>query len=185
MLKIHLRRWWLLGTAVLLLLSVAAVLPQSGQDEGTIRGAVFLDTNRNGVMDPDEQGVGGVYFTVSAGEYSHQYHTETRSRDEAGNTYATGTYGPIPLPRGNWRVTYHVPEGYVATTATQFDVYVPGSEGNNVAWAYLGLVRGRGTRSTLPQAGLLEQPVLQGLLGLFAVAAVGTIGLGLLARKRA
>lgn len=173
------------GSLVLLLVSFAGGLPQLGDNEGTIRGATFLDNNRNGVMDAGEPGVGGVYFTISAGDYSQQYYSEPRTTDDLGHTFATGTYGPVPLPRGVWHVSYQVPSGYVATTPTELDVYVPGSEGNHVGWAYLGLYPGSGGTPTLPHTGLPDQPALRVMLALFGVAAVGAVGLGLLARKRA
>lgn len=163
------RRWWLAVLCLLALVSIAA-RPAYGPNEGSIRGAAFLDMNRNGVRDEGEKGVGWVFFTVSQGDYSHTYHSEWQTTDAAGNQYATGTFGPAPLHAGTWTVTFKVPEGYAATTPVQQNVYVP-SQG--IGEVYLGLYPGAGTvagASVLPASGF-EHAVL-----LFAMLAVTTMG---------
>jgi len=165
------------------ILSIAAVHAGYGDDHGTIRGMVFLDSNRNGKLDAGEKGIGGVYFTISRGDYSHTYYSENRTVDEAGNTYATGTFGPAPLPMGGWRVTFHVPRGYVATTPAEQVVYVPGKAGGHVAYVYMGLYTTTGVPRALPVSGLENRHALAGALALFLVGSVFSVGLGI-ARRR-
>jgi len=173
---------------VLSLFSVSAIRAEYGPEEGSIRGAAFLDSNRNGVMDPGEEGVGWVYFTISNGEYSHLYHSEWQTTDKAGNSYATGYFGPAPLNKGWWKVTFHVPEGYVATTPTEQTVNVPGSEGGHIAEIYLGLYPTTGGVaggvSVLPRTGATVNPIVLGSLALLGVGSLVALGLGLSARRK-
>ncbi|HQE93223.1 MAG TPA: hypothetical protein PLH19_10255 [Anaerolineae bacterium] len=167
--------------------SVTTVRADYGPNEGTIRGAAFVDSNRNGKMDANEKGLGWVYFTISNGDYSHTYFSEWQSVDAYGNTYATGTFGPAPLAKGGWKVTFHVPEGYVATTPTEQVVYVPGTEGNHVTYAYMGLYPKKGGSAgggILPASGLADNKVLSAALALFALGSVISVALGT-ARRRA
>ncbi len=174
-------RRWLILLALALLLTASGGTLNIDPNTGTLRGAAFLDSNRNGVMDAGEPGVGGVYFTISAGDYSHTYYTEPRTVDEFGNTYATGTFGPIPLPRGDWHVTLHVPAGYRATTPIEQTIYVPGAEGGHVGWVYFGLTDGR---AGLPPAGATLDPLVVGGLVLLGLGGLAALGFGALARKR-
>ncbi len=155
-----------------------------GPDQGTIRGAAFVDSNRNGKMDANEKGLGGVYFTVSNGEYSHTYYSENRTVDEVGNTYATGTFGPAPLSNGGWRVKFNVPQGYVATTPAERVVYVP--ESGQVTYVYMGLYPTRGVPGSggvLPLSGMQDTHALRGALALFVLGSVFSIGLGITRRR--
>ena len=176
------RRWWLAGLVILAFLSIAAH-PAYGANEGSIRGAAFLDMNRNGVRDDGEKGVGWVYFTISQGEYSQTYHSEWQTTDAAGNEYATGTFGPAPLKSGTWTVTFNVPEGYVATTPVQQNVYVP-SKG--IGEVYLGLYPGAGTvsgASVLPASGFEHAGLLVAMLAVMTVGGASSVALGLSRRK--
>jgi len=176
---------------IILLLCVLSVFAIAaghayGPGEGTIRGAVFVDSNRNGKMDAGEQGLGQIYFTISNGEYSHTYYSEWRTVDEVGNTYATGTFGPAPLPAGGWRVKFHVPQGYIATTPVERVVYVPESAGGQVAYVYMGLYPTAGVPGTariLPLSGLENNHALAGALVLFVIGSVFSIGLGVTRRR--
>ncbi len=183
------RHLGLVAICLLALFSVAAARAEWGPDEGTIRGAAFLDMNRNGKMDAGEKGVGWVYFTISQGTYSHTYYSEWREKDEAGNTYATGYYGPAPLKKGWWQITYNVPDGYVATTPTTLGVNVPGKDGGHVAYAYLGLYPSRSgsaktVAATLPAAGMLLDPIVLGSLAFLGLGGLTSVGLGLRARRK-
>jgi hypothetical protein len=174
----------ILLVCVLSALSIAATGFAYGGNEGTIRGAVFLDSNRNGKMDTNEKGLGGVYFTVSNGDYSHTYYSEQRTVDELGNTYATGTFGPAPLPNGGWKVKFFVPQGYVATTPVERVVYVP--EKGQVTYVYMGLYSragASGAAGVLPLSGMENTYALRGALVLFVLGSVFSIGLGI-ARRR-
>ena len=42
---------------------------------GTIRGYVFRDSNQNGVFDAGEEGIPGVFITISYGDYQHTYYS--------------------------------------------------------------------------------------------------------------
>ena len=176
---------------IILLLCVLSVFAIAaghayGPGQGTIRGAVFIDSNRNGKMDANEKGLGGVYFTISNGDYSHTYYSEARTVDEVGNTYATGTFGPAPLATGAWRVRFHVPPGYVATTPVERVVQVPESGGGQVAWVYMGLYPRAGVAGAsgvLPLSGMANHDALVGALALFVIGSVFSIGLGI-ARRR-
>ncbi|HOT93334.1 MAG TPA: SdrD B-like domain-containing protein [Anaerolineae bacterium] len=166
-------------------LSVTAVRAEYGPNEGTIRGMAFIDSNRNGKMDANEKGLGWVYFTISNGSYSHTYFSEWQTTDSVGNTYATGTFGPAPLAKGGWKVTFHTPEGYVPTTPTEQVVYVPGKEGGHVAYVYMGFYPKAGARTgsgggVLPASGMTAgHNVLYGALALFALGSIISVGLGL------
>jgi hypothetical protein len=90
---------------------------------GTIRGYVFRDTNKNGVFDAGEEGIPDVYVTISYGDYQHTYYTGVG--DPSGSEPGPGSYGPTPLQSGYWTVNLHVPDGYVATTSSELNVFVP------------------------------------------------------------
>ena len=174
----------IVALCALSMLSVTAVRAEYGPDEGTIRGAAFVDSNRNGKMDANEKGLGWVYFTISNGSYSHTYHSEWQTVDAYGNTYATGTFGPAPLAKGGWKVTLHTPEGYVATTPLEQVVYVPGAEGGHVAYVYMGLSKEGGWGGVLPASGLANNSMLVGALALFVMGSVASVTLGA-SRRRA
>ncbi|MBN2006878.1 MAG: hypothetical protein JXA21_26225 [Anaerolineae bacterium] len=154
-----------------------------GDNEGSLRGATYLDENRNGKMDPGEKGVGWVYFTISQGDYSHTYYSEWREQQN-GHDYATGYFGPAPIPAGFWKVQFHVPEGYRATTPTEVGVVVPGHEGGHIAYVYLGLVKGSGgskgyaAPGTMPYAGAVADPVVLGSLAFLGLGSLTSLGLG-------
>jgi hypothetical protein len=181
--SVNVQRGIILLLCMLGVFSIAAK-PAYGPGEGTIRGAAFVDSNRNGKMDANEKGLGGVYFTVSNGEYSHTYYSENRTVDEFGNTYATGTFGPAPLHNGGWRVKFYLPQGYVATTPVERVVNVP--ESGQVTYVYMGLYPTKGVPGAggvLPLSGVENTRALRGALVLFAIGSVFSIGLGV-ARRR-
>ncbi len=172
------RQWVPLILAVLALLSVAARPADWGPDTGSIRGAVYLDLNRNGAYDVGEPGVGGVWFAASCGDLTVHYYSEPRVTDEYGNTFATGTYGPV-LSRCDWVVEMQVPEGYMATTPVQQTVSLPGPERGS-AFAYFGLYSSTG----LPPAGMDGGSFL-GTGALFGGGMLGVaVALGLVARRK-
>lgn len=119
------------ATAILVLIAVVAVtlfitvasakepaaVPDStaaevlAQNNGSIRGTVFYDSNRNGVMDGGEVGMPGRTVTVfSSGDWSNAY-----------TTGDDGTYGPAGLSPGHYSVQLTVPYGYAPTTVTSYD----------------------------------------------------------------
>jgi len=182
----RIQNWILVGICILSLLSISATHAGYGENEGTMRGMVFLDRNKNGKLDDGEKGIGWVYFTIRSGDYSHTYYSEWREKDEAGNLYATGTFGPAPLPSGNWEVTFHVPKGYVATTPVQQNVFVPGKAGGHVGYVYMGLYStSSGNVDVLPKGGMLERdPVMPVGLLVLGVGILVSTGLGLVLRRR-
>jgi LysM repeat protein len=81
------------------------------QNNGSIRGVVFYDGNRNGVRDAGEAGMPGHTVTVySSGKWSFHY-----------TSGADGTFGPAGLSPGYYSVKLAVPYGYMPTTPTQYD----------------------------------------------------------------
>jgi hypothetical protein len=126
-------RW--LAFVILSILALSSLGAAAQQSRGTIRGYVFLDSNQNGVFDPEETGLEGVFVTIAYGEYEHTYYT--------GNGDATpepgpglpdpspgpGSYGPTPLQSGYWKVTVLVPDGYHSTTPSELTALVPFNDG--------------------------------------------------------
>lgn len=133
------KRWltWIVFSALILnsLGAVAQAKPLS-KDPGSIRGYVFLDSNRNGVFDPGEKGLPLVDITISANGYQQTYCTG--GGDPSGDVPGPGSYAPIPLPSGYWTVKVHVPQGYRATTPTEQGAIVP-DEGGAVTGVNFGL----------------------------------------------
>ncbi len=171
-----------------LFLTSAAYADAWGDNEGSLRGATFLDENQNGKMDPGEKGVGWVYFTISQGDYSHTYYSEWREK-QFGHDYATGYFGPAPIPTGFWKVKFTVPDGYRATTPTEVGVVVPGHEGGHIGYVYLGLVKS-GTAAkrgyapgTMPYAGAQLDPVVLSSLAFLGMGSLTSLGLGFKKRK--
>lgn len=179
-------RLLVLALCFLSLFSLAAAPAEYGPDEGSIRGAAFVDNNRNGVMDPGEQGLGWVHFTISSNGYSKMYHSEWQVVDSVGNEYATGFFGPAPLASGDWHVSFEVPNGYVATTPAERVVNVPGADGGHIAEVYMGYYPsgGAGASSVLPQTGARTQSVVIGALFFLGIGALLAVGLGLRSRSK-
>ena len=125
------KRW--LFFLILSVLALGCLGAAAQQSKGTIRGYVFLDSNRNGVFDEGEEGIPGVFVTVSYGEYSHTYYTGNGDPDPKPGkglpspSPGPGSYGPTPIPAGSWTVTLHVPDGYRSTTPSELVVIVPES----------------------------------------------------------
>jgi LysM repeat protein len=81
------------------------------QDNGSIRGTVFYDSNYNGVMDSGEAGMPDVTVTLSSSSnWSFAY-----------TTGSDGTYGPAGLSHGHYSAQLTVPYGYMPTTATHYN----------------------------------------------------------------
>lgn len=124
-------RW--LAFVILSILALSSLGAAAQQSKGTIRGYVFLDSNQNGVFDPEETGLEGVFVTIAYGDYQHTYYTGNGdATPEAGPALPApspgpGSYGPTPLQSGYWKVTVHVPDGYRSTTPSELFVNVPES----------------------------------------------------------
>jgi hypothetical protein len=114
-------KWLVFVVLSALVLGTVAAAPQYMR--GTIRGYVFRDANGNGVFDANEEGIPGVYVTVSSGEYQHTYYTG--AGDSNGDKPGPGSFGPTALQPGWWKVILNVPDGYRATTRTEYFVQVP------------------------------------------------------------
>lgn len=99
--------------AVLVLCSLGA----AQESDGAIRGYVFRDANENGVFDAGEEGIAEVLVTVSREDQSQ---TLTTQAGDAG----PGSFVASPLEAGDWMVTVAIPDGYIATTPTEFPVTV-------------------------------------------------------------
>lgn len=109
-----------------------AVLLQAAN--GSIRGAVFLDSNGNGLWEANEPALSGIYVTVySTGDWSHAFAT---GKD--------GTYAAVALSPSYYTVELTLPAGYVATTRTRIEGIAIGGDAaalslnNNFGIAPLG-----------------------------------------------
>jgi LysM repeat protein len=101
------------------------------QANGSIRGTVFYDSNRNGVMDAGEAGMPGQTVTVSSNGWSFAY----ASGDD-------GTFGPAGLSHGYYSAQITVPYGYMPTTATRYDGLELSAEKPLVTGINFGLTTG-------------------------------------------
>jgi LysM repeat protein len=99
------------------------------QNNGSIRGVVFYDSNGNGVKDAGEAGMPGQTVTIySSGKWSYAY---TSGGD--------GTFGPAGLSPGYYSAQLTVPYGYRPTTATRYDGLGVGVEKTVVTGVNFGL----------------------------------------------
>jgi len=175
------RKWLVWVLAGLVLFSVAAKPADVGITQAPLGGMVFLDANRNGALDEGELGIGDVNMTANCNnETVVDFYSEPRTVDRYGNTFATGTFGPV-LTECDWVVTLEVPEGYVATTETEQVITMLGPDRGS-AKVYFGLYKG----GTLPHTGMREDaflPVAAGVLGVMLLVAVG-LGLAARAKRR-
>jgi len=78
-----------------------------------IRGRVFWDTNRDGVRQAGEPGIGGNYVVLQGPVSS------------ATNTAPSGAYAFVGLYPGTYRIATTLPEGAVATSANPVSAEVP------------------------------------------------------------
>jgi hypothetical protein len=176
------RKHWLVlfVLSALVLTSMGATAKAS---PGTIRGYVFRDTNQNGAFDAGEERIPGVFVTVSFGDYQHTYYTG--EGDPAGSVPGPGSYGPTPIPTGDWKVTVHVPDNYRSTTPSELVVFVPeASAATGVNFGLFGSgpiqysagtgvgIGGGAGSSTLPSTGGIAQAT-QGQLIALLVALIG------------
>jgi hypothetical protein len=99
------------GETVVLGAYVTGAAFQAGENEGSIRGTVFDDANRNGAWDQGEEGIPGVKVTVMSDGDWHETFT----------TGDDGTYAPVGLGRAYYSVEVEAPEGYVSTGAVRYD----------------------------------------------------------------
>lgn len=99
------------------------------QNNGSIRGVVFYDSNRNGVKDAGEVGMPGQKVTIySSGKWSYPYASG-----------GDGTFGPAGLSPGYYSAQLTVPYGYMPTTATRYDGLGIGIEKTVVTGVNFGL----------------------------------------------
>jgi hypothetical protein len=187
------KRW--LPFLILSVLALGCLGAAAQQTKGTIRGYVFLDSNRDGVFDPDEPGIPGVFVTIAFGDYQHTYYTgDDDPTPEAGPglpdpSPGPGSYGPTPLPSGYWKVTLHVPDGYKSTTPSELFVNVPeGRAATGVNFGIFGSgpityssgtgvgMGGAAGAGMLPETGGLDRAAPTQLIALFA-ALVGFLAL--------
>lgn len=91
--------------------------------EGSIRGLVFLDNNRNGIQEIGEPSVSNVFVTVySSGEWYYEFYTGS-----------DGTYAPVALNESFYALEVTVPSGYIATTPTRIEGIYIGSNGQSLS----------------------------------------------------
>ncbi|MEK7571653.1 MAG: SdrD B-like domain-containing protein, partial [Patescibacteria group bacterium] len=76
----------------------------------TLSGAVYIDTNENGVQDSGESGYNGATHTLNSGQTA--------------TTDGNGSYEIPDLPTGTYTETLTVPNDYVATTTNPVSVLI-------------------------------------------------------------
>lgn len=111
---------FILSLAVFLLISFFMSTSAVEAANGSIRGAVFLDNNANGLWETNEAAVAGVYVTVySTGDWANTFFTGT-----------DGTYAAVALSNSNYIVELTVPAGFVPTTpARRENITIGGDAG--------------------------------------------------------
>jgi len=109
-------------------------------DRGTIGGMVWHDENEDGVIDPDENGVGGITMTLHAGEDS------TVTPLSTVETAEDGTYHFDGLDAGYYTVVRGDREGMEGTTPAQMAVILVEVDGTvyDFLAANFGVARGGG-----------------------------------------
>lgn len=85
-----------------------AVLPKTDiSNLGSLAGSVYFDADNNGVRNDGEQGIGGVYITLSGiDDRGNEVHLTTI-------TDSSGNYSFVLLRPGLYNLTESQPEGYV------------------------------------------------------------------------
>ncbi len=102
------------------------------QDNGSIRGVIFYDSNGNGVKDAGEAGMPGQKVTIfSSGKWSYAYASG-----------GDGTFGPAGLSPGYYSAQLTVPYGYRPTTATRYDGLGVGIDKTVITGVNFGLTTG-------------------------------------------
>jgi hypothetical protein len=81
----------------------------------SVSGTVFVDSNRNGSLDPGEAGLGGVVVTLR----------NSKGNVVATSTTAQGNYDFANLPPGNYTLIETLPQGYGQSTPTSIVATVP------------------------------------------------------------
>ncbi len=114
--------------------------PPLGPD-GSLRGAVFDDANRNGRWDADEAALPGIPVTV----YSPSW-------ESSGYTGDDGTYGVVALAASWWGVRIVVPDGWQATTPTDRWGYLITDQGTVYFGVNFGLARGEAAEAVDEEA---------------------------------
>ena len=110
----------------------AAAAEALAQNNGSIRGTVFYDSNWNGYFDAGEAGMPNVTVTVSSsGKWSFAY-----------TTGDDGTYGPAGLSPDYYSAQLTVPYGYMPTTTTRYDGLGVGIDKTTITGVNFGLVTG-------------------------------------------
>jgi len=103
---------------------------------GTVNGRVFKDTNGNGVLDPEETGIGGVTVKLKDSEGSL---VDTKATAGDGTCVFTG------VAAGSYTVEETDPEGFISTTANAVSIVVAsdGAAAANFGDQPVGTVSGR------------------------------------------
>jgi len=146
---------------------------------GAIRGLVFIDTDADGVLDPDEPGLAGVRVLLDGGgpQFSAQ-------------TSGAGNYEFAGLGAGAYNVSIDLPAGYsLSTTGRHEGVAVSGGTVLGIDFGLIAAdsdVRPASGVSSLPSTGALGTSKAPLLLVLAALAAfLGVLGRRLERRRYA
>ena len=99
----------------------AATANFGDQEQGTVSGMVFADTNGNGRKDEIEKGIGGVNVSL----------LKSGSVVSVGTTAGDGSYRFTALSTGTFTVKETDPEGYGSTTANTVEVSVGAGSGTS------------------------------------------------------
>lgn len=175
--KMEMRKTIYSGTLLALLLLAVGVTSVHAQTavKGAIRGAVYRDTNADGICGPGDPALADVQidFTLEGGQTIRLL------------TFSDGTYGLASIALGTWQVTAWPLAGWVVTSQ-QPVVVVLTSEQNTAENVNFCMApqsaSGGGGSTTLPESGAFAPPTLlvAAVISLFLML----VGAGLLVLAR-
>lgn len=168
------KRFWITLLVVVLLLVTGVTVVQAQQQNGSIRGTIYNDTNADGVC-----GAAGTTDATISGvpiQFTHQNgHTVTLT---SGND---GTYGLAGVSVGTWSVEVQPLQGWRTTSLSPIVVTLT-AENNSVGNVNFCLAQTTATATpvpptTLPESGATAPPILLIAAGLGALLLIAGMAL--------
>lgn len=174
------KRLWITLLVVVLLLVTGVTVVQAQQQNGSIRGTIYNDTNADGVC-----GAAGTTDATISGvpiQFTHQNgHTVTLT---SGND---GTYGLAGVSVGTWSVAVQPLQGWRTTSLSPIVVTLT-AENNSVGNVNFCLAQVTATQpiaptptpvppTTLPESGATAPPILLIAAGLGALLLIAGMAL--------